>query len=539
MALSSEAILMPAHYSLMAMASVHGSTRCCILPRTHDADIPSPVKNLPQIHYGSQIAGAEHSLPSYSFPIALTHEIPCMPHAFPPQCLPDAADVLGITWRGPNLALTTVSTDSRQLAPGALFVALTGENFDGHNFISAARERGASAAVVNRKVRDPLPQLCVPDTRLALGQLAAARRAAFTQPLIALTGSNGKTTLKEMIAAILRLSGVTLATRGNLNNDIGVPLTLLGLQPQHRYAVIEMGANHPQEIAYLTSLAQPDVAIINNAGPCHLEGFGDVAGVARSKGEIFQGLSADGVAIINSDDAYAPLWKEMNQGRRIVDFALERPATVTGELLGGKRFRLHTEQGTQEISLHLAGQHNVRNALAAAAAALSVGATLDQVREGLENLQAVSGRMQCIAGKHGGTIIHDAYNANPASLAAALFTLAEEAGRNWLVLGDMRELGADAAQLHAQAGEQARLAGFERLFALGEHSQAAVSAFGVGAAHFTSAEDLSAALDEELQKVGALLPLILVKGSRGMRMERIVTALAAPDSCPAESRGKF
>lgn len=462
-----------------------------------------------------------------------------MTHAFPPQSLPEVADALGVVWRGPNLALTTISTDSRHLAPGALFVALTGENFDGHNFIRAARERGATAALVSRKVHDPLPQLCVPDTRLALGQLGATRRGAFTQPLIALTGSNGKTTLKEMIAAILRLSGPTLATRGNLNNDLGVPLTLLGLQPQHRYAVIEMGANHPQEIAYLTGLARPDVAIINNAGPCHLEGFGDIAGVARSKGEIFQGLSADGVAIINSDDVYAPLWKEMNQGRRIVDFALEQTAAVSGILRGGARFLLRTAQGELETSLPLAGQHNVRNALAAAAATLSVGATLEQVREGLENLQAVSGRMQRLTGKHGGTIIHDAYNANPASLAAALRTLAEEAGRNWLVLGDMRELGANAEQFHAQSGEQARLAGFERLFALGEHSQAAVGAFGTGAVHFTSAEELSAALEEALQQAGATLPRLLVKGSRGMRMERIVTALAAPELFPAASRGKF
>lgn len=462
-----------------------------------------------------------------------------MNQVFPPQSLSEAADALGLVWRAPQLAFTTVSTDSRHLASGALFVALTGEHFDGHDFIRAAREHGASAAVVNRRVQDPLPQLCVPDTRLALGQLAAARRSAFTQPLIALTGSNGKTTLKEMIAAILRRSAPILATRGNLNNDIGVPLTLLGLQAHHRYAVIEMGANHPQEIAYLTSLARPDVAIINNAGPCHLEGFGDLDGVARSKGEIFQGLSADGVAIINADDPYAPLWREMNRGRRIVDFALEQPAAVTGTLLGGSRFRLHTEQGAVEIGLQLTGAHNVRNALAAAAATLSVGATLEQVRDGLESLPAVSGRMQRLAGKHGATIIHDAYNANPASLAAALHTLAAEGGRNWLVLGDMRELGANANLLHAQSGEQARQAGFERLFALGEHSQAAVAAFGAGAQHFSSAEDLHSALEQELQNAGALLPLVLIKGSRGMRMERIVTALAAPESGAAELRGKL
>ena len=449
-----------------------------------------------------------------------------MTEALSPQCLREVAQTLGVAWNGDDAAFSTVSTDTRQLALNALFVALSGDNFDGHDFIAGARERGACGALVERHVDDPLPQIVVANTRLALGQLAAAKRKAFTHPLIALTGSNGKTTLKEMIAAILRELAPTLATQGNLNNDIGVPLTLLGLERQHAYAVIEMGANHPGEIAYLTALARPDVAIINNAGPCHLEGFGDVAGVARSKGEIFQGLDAQGIAIINRDDPHADLWIEMNHGRRVVDFALQHPATVTGEVLDNQCLRLHTILGTTEIHLALPGQHNLRNALAAAAATLSVGATLEQIRQGLEKLQGVAGRMQRLAGQLGGPVIHDAYNANPASLAAALQTFAAEERPKWLVLGDMRELGATADALHAESGVAAREAGFECLYALGEHSRAAASSFGSGASHFSSAEDLAAALQAAAQSAESP-PLILVKGSRGMRMERIVAALTA------------
>lgn len=452
-----------------------------------------------------------------------------MTEAFPPRRLQEAAEALGVAWNGVDAAFTAVSTDTRQLPPGALFVALTGPNFDGHDFIAAARERGASGALISRPVDDPLPQIGVADTRLALGRLAATRRAHFRGALIALTGSNGKTTLKEMIAAILRVRAPTLATEGNLNNDIGVPLTLLRLNGEQAYAVIEMGANHPGEIAYLTALVRPDVAIINNAGPCHLEGFGDVAGVARSKGEIFQGLGANGVAVINRDDPHADNWIALNPGRRIVDFGLDAPAAVHGQILDDTRFRLQTADGDIDIRLALPGRHNVRNALAAAAATLSVGATLDQVRQGLENLRSVGGRMQRVSGRHGGAVIHDAYNANPASLAAALQTVGAEPGRKWLVLGDMRELGPAADQLHAQSGQAARLAGFERLYALGEHSRAAVQAFGDRGEHFATAEALTEALDGALQH-GGEPPLILVKGSRGMRMERIVTALADPEA---------
>ncbi len=449
-----------------------------------------------------------------------------MRDAFSPLRLQEAADLLDGAVSGADVAFAAVATDSRRLPAGALFVALTGPNFDGHDFVAAARERGACAALVERPVADPLPQLRVADTRLALGRLAAAWRSRFTGPLIALTGSNGKTTLKEMIAAILRLRGPTLATEGNLNNDLGVPLTLLRLTDEHAFAAIEMGANHHGEIAYLTELARPDVAVINNAGPCHLEGFGDVAGVARGKGEIFQGLGPDGVAIINRDDVYADYWAGLNAGRRMVDFGLDRPAMVGGQVLdpANNRFRLIAAEGEIEIALPLPGRHNVRNALAAAAAALAVGATLAEVRQGLESLRGVGGRMQRLPGRHGGAVIHDAYNANPASLAAALAAVGVDPGRKWLVLGDMFELGPTADALHAQAGQEARAAGFERLYAVGEHSRAAALAFADGGGHYENIAALIAELTRDLQSGEPAI--VLIKGSRGMRMERVAAALA-------------
>ncbi|MCP5159029.1 MAG: UDP-N-acetylmuramoyl-tripeptide--D-alanyl-D-alanine ligase [Gammaproteobacteria bacterium] len=452
--------------------------------------------------------------------------------------LQETARLLGGAWVGADTAFTTVSTDSRRLPNGALFVALTGPNFDGHDFIPVARERGACAALVSRSVADPLPQVQVADTRLGLGRLAAAWRSRFDRPLIALTGSNGKTTLKEMIAAILRRRGPTLATEGNLNNDIGVPLTLLRLREEHAYAVIEMGANHHGEIAYLTGLARPDVAIINNAGPCHLEGFGDLAGVAHAKGEIFQGLGVDGVAIINRDDPYADDWMNLNTGRQVVDFGLDRPAAVSGQILdvATAHFQLTTATGDIDIHLPIPGRHNIRNALAAAAAALTVGATLDEVRQGLEGLQGVNGRMQRLRGWHGGAVIHDAYNANPASLAAALQAVGAEPGHKWLVLGDMRELGPAADALHAQSGQDARTAGFERLYALGEHSRATVGAFGANGEHFATLEALIAMLESDLRNADEA-PVVLIKGSRGMRMERVVAALAAPGEFSREQGG--
>jgi len=461
-----------------------------------------------------------------------------MADAFVPMRLREAARLLRGEVFGDDIGFAEVSADSRRLPAGALFVALVGPNFDGHDFIAAARERGACAALVSRRVADPLPQLRVADTLLALGHLGAAWRERFAGPLIALTGSNGKTTLKEMIAAILRVRGPTLATDGNLNNDIGVPLTLLRLGGEHAYAVIEMGANHPCEIAYLTGLASPDVAIVNNAGPCHLEGFGDVAGVARGKGEIFQGLGSDGVAVINRDDAFADYWIGLNPGRRVVGFALDRPADVSGRVLDptANLIRVRADGEDIEIRLPLPGRHNALNALAATAATTVVGATLDEVRRGLESLRGVGGRMQRLPGRFGGAVIHDAYNANPASLAAALHSVGAESGRKWLVLGDMLELGPAADELHARSGRETGAAGFERLYGIGEHSRAAVAAFGRDGRHCRDAESLIAALTGDLERAGEP-PTILVKGSRGMKLERVVAALVEPGALAGNPGG--
>jgi UDP-N-acetylmuramoyl-tripeptide--D-alanyl-D-alanine ligase len=451
--------------------------------------------------------------------------------------LTEIAPLLGGELLGKDIPITSVSTDSRQQIPGALFIALQGARFDGHDFVLSAQQQGAVGALVSRPLAGNLPQLRVVDTRLALGRLGAAWRARFKKPLIALTGSNGKTTVKEMLAAILRVKGRVLATSGNLNNDIGVPLTLLKLGDED-YAVIEMGANHAGEIAYLTGLAQPDVALITNAGPAHLEGFGDLGGVAQAKGEIYSGLGPDGVVVINRDDVYADYWCSLVGQRRRIDFALEHPAQVSGRVVeeSRNRFRLSAFEQQVVIELPLPGRHNLRNALAAAAASLAVGASLDDIRCGLESLRTVKGRLQRLPGLNGSTVIHDAYNANPASLAAALNTLSAEGGVNWLVLGDMAELGARSGELHEQAGRQARAAGFQRCYALGEQSRRAVLAFGQGGVHCETAEALAQLLQAAIVATPAK-PTLLVKGSRSMRMERIVQALtvdpAAVQGVPA------
>ena len=417
-----------------------------------------------------------------------------------------------------------IDTDTRRIQPGALFAALKGPNFDGHDFLAGALERGAAAALVERRQDSPLPQLVVTDTLVALGRLAAEWRRRFKLPLLALTGSNGKTTVKEMLAAILRQRGTVLATAGNLNNHIGVPLMLARLGTEHDYAVIEMGANHPGEIAYLTDLARPDVALITNAGPAHLEGFGSIEGVSRAKGEIYGGLSARGVAVINADDRYADYWRGLNGARRIVDFGLDRPAEVGGRMLGDGRFRLRIGDEASDIALPLPGRHNIRNALATAAAAHAVGTDLDAIRAGLEAMQAVAGRLRTLSGRHGCTLIDDSYNANPASLAAGLETLVAGGEANWLVLGDMAELGAGAEAAHAEAGDLARRLGVERLFALGPLSLSTCRAFGAGAEHFDTAEALIEALAAALAEADPP-PRLLVKGSRSMRMERVTRAL--------------
>jgi UDP-N-acetylmuramoyl-tripeptide--D-alanyl-D-alanine ligase len=353
--------------------------------------------------------------------------------------------------------------------------------------------------------------------------LSAHWRQQFTLPVVGITGSNGKTTVRAMTAAILSQCGDTLATQGNLNNDIGLPLTLARLGAADRFAVLEMGANHPGEIDYLAGLARPTIAMVTNAGPAHLEGFGDLQGVARAKGEIFSRLGKDGVAVINADDRFAPLWRELAAHCQIVEFGLQG-ADVTADWQGdasGSDVQLQSPAGNISFHLALPGRHNVMNALAATAAALAAGAGLDAVKAGLETLSQVAGRFNVHSLPGDITLIDDTYNANPESLQVALDVLAQAQGDSWLVLGDMGELGADAAALHGAAGRQARKAGVSRLYGLGELAQAAVNAFEGPGGAYTTMDELLVALQQEMNG-----PLhILVKGSRRMRMERVVAAL--------------
>ncbi len=457
--------------------------------------------------------------------------------------LSQAAQVLNGRMVGEDVHFAAVSSDSRKLAQGDLFVALRGEKFDGYEFVAKAAQGGAAAAMVNADSYKANPSVPVPgssvlvvaDTRLALGQLAAYWRRQFDIPLIAITGSNGKTTVKEMLAYILceAAGGPTavLATKGNLNNDIGMPLTLLQLSSAHRYAVIEMGMNHMGEIDYLTRIAAPDVALINNASGAHLEGLGSVEAVAQAKGEIFAGLKPQGTAVINADDEHAPLWRELAGVNQLLEFGLNPQADVCGTWHPngghphgyGLQLDVTAPQGIFTVNLQVPGIHNARNALAATAAASALNVPLEKIVSGLEKFGGVAGRLQRKVAPHGASLIDDTYNANPASMRAAISVLAQAGGKRVLVLGDMGELGDDAALFHAEIGNEARRAGIDKLYALGELSHYAVKEFGSGARHFDRVEDLQDVLEKELDKNTT----VLVKGSRFMKMERVVNHLEA------------
>ncbi len=430
---------------------------------------------------------------------------------------------------GENRTFHGVTTDSRQVAPGNLFIALRGPNHDGHDHVSSACEKGAVAALVEKPLDIALPQIVVSSSLAALGRLAAAWRQQLATPLVAITGSNGKTTVKEMTAAILTQQGEVLATQGNFNNAIGVPLTLLGLTPQSRFAVVEMGANHPGEIAYLTQLARPEASMITNAAAAHLAGFGSLAGVARAKGEIFSGLGESGTAVINADDEFAGLWYELAGDRRVLRFGLDREAEVTAEWsldADGSRMVLHLPGGEVECRMALLGRHNIVNALAAAALATAVGADANDVAAGLESLKPVRGRLAPRAAINGARLIDDSYNANPASLRAGIEVMGSLPGRRVLVLGDMGELGDNEEALHAEAGHEAHSKGIGALYATGPLSRFAVEAFGPRGYHFDTIDALVAALEPEL----APDMTVLVKGSRAARMERVVDALAGGEA---------
>jgi UDP-N-acetylmuramoyl-tripeptide--D-alanyl-D-alanine ligase len=446
--------------------------------------------------------------------------------------LHEAAQGSGGEARGANARFAAVSSDTRTIESGALFVALRGERFDGHDYLAAARARGAVAAMVDRKaqvadVDSPLPLVVVEDTRLGLGRLAAYWRSRFTLPLIAVTGSNGKTTVKEMIACILSEHagpGRAYATPGNLNNDIGLPLTLLGLRAQHSCAVVELGMNHAGETAYLAAIARPTVALVNNAQREHQEFMQGVEDVAHEHGAVFAALPADGVAVINADDAYAGYWRGLCAPRRVLDFGVDRPAAVGGRYAlrdFGSDIVLRVPRGEAQVRLQAAGVHNVRNALAAAAGATAAGVGLDAVARGLAGFQPVQGRLQKRAGKGGAIILDDTYNANPDSVIAAIDVLARAAGAKLLVLGDMGEVGANGAAFHAEIGRHARARGIDRLFLLGQLCVHAAAAFGEGAHRYGDIDTLLAALEPCLREGST----VLVKGSRFMRMERAVQAL--------------
>lgn len=440
------------------------------------------------------------------------------------------ASVTGGELRGADAVFRSVSTDTRTLSGGQLFVALRGPNFDGNLFVSTAAQKGASGALVQQLAGDAgLPQVLVPDTRMGLGQLARAWRQSLDLPLIAVTGSNGKTTIKEMIASIMGQRGPVLATRGNLNNEIGVPLTLLEIDPVSLSAVIEMGANHPGEIDYLARLAMPTVGVVSNAGPAHLEGFGSLEGVARAKGELFQALGPAAVAVMNADDAFAPLWRDLIGRRQMLSFGINEPADFSASDIEQQaaesgletRFLMRSPKSEFEVALPFAGTHNVRNALAAAAASWAAGADQDDIVAGLAAARAASGRLQLRRTVAGVVVLDDTYNANPGSLAAALEVQSQLPGEAWLVLGDMGELGSSSTRRHAEAGTMAREHGVTRLLAAGKQARAAVQAFGSGGEWFEDADSLIGSLQEGVP-AGAV---ILVKASRSMRFERVVNAL--------------
>jgi UDP-N-acetylmuramoyl-tripeptide--D-alanyl-D-alanine ligase len=429
-----------------------------------------------------------------------------------------------------NVTIKRVHTDTRSVLPGDLFVAIQGDRFDAHTFLAEAKAKGAVAAIAQHGLAEAgLAGLQVADSKVALGELAAHWRAQFDLPLIAVTGSNGKTTVTQMIASILRAwkPDGAFATEGNFNNDIGLPLTLLRLNASHRIGVIEMGMNHPGEIACLANIAKPTVAVVNNAQREHLEFMATVAAVADENGAVISALPANGIAVFPADDDYAPVWRALAGARPIVTFALSGLADVTAQSLhwAGDAWQvvMQTPAGRATFSLNIAGQHNVKNALAASACALAAGVSLASIATGLTNFLPVAGRSRSTQIRSGSrlvTLVDDTYNANPDSMQAAIAVLADLPSPRVLIMGDMGEVGEQGPQFHREAGAQARDAGIETLLTLGEQSQAAAQAFGDGQ-HFNDAESLIAAALTELHGAGS----VLVKGSRFMKMERVIRAI--------------
>lgn len=434
---------------------------------------------------------------------------------------------------GDDVLVQSVSTDTRTLGPGALFVALRGEQFDAHDFIAAAESAGASAVMVSRPVETCLPQVHVADTEEALGELAAGLQQGRKAVTVALTGSNGKTSVKALLLSILSRAGVAYANPGNLNNEIGLPLAVINADEDAEFAIYEMGAGKPGDIAYLCSIVTPQVALVNNVAAAHIERLGSLYGIAETKAAIYEALPDDGIAVVNADDAFAPYFTQRIGARRVLRYGTEQDADVRARDIvsteDGSRFILLTPAGRAEVNLPLPGRHNVLNALAAASLALAAGAGFDAITAGLQSASPVKGRQVAHRLTSGALLIDDSYNANPGSVAAAIATLVQGGGEAWLVLGDMRELGPDGAALHGEAGQQARAAGLKRVWTVGALAVEASRAFGDGGKNFRTQFELVQALRNEL-KDGVRC---LIKGSRGSAMEAVVAGVLAGESSHA------
>jgi len=439
--------------------------------------------------------------------------------------LPQIASLLGCSGTVPNVEITGAVIDSRKVFLGCLFVALDGEHVDGHDYIDAARKAGASAALVSKLQDDSLPQIVVADVTKAFGEIAKYWLKQCRTKVVAITGSNGKTSVKEMIASILSQYGTVVATQGNLNNDLGVPLTVMNVTPATDYAVIEMGASQRGDISRLVDIAPPQVSVINNVAAAHLEGFGDLLGVAKAKAEIFLGLVQDGVGVINADMDFVEAWKQVLADRKVISFALDKPADITALDLQldptSSHFMVNLKGEFDYINLSLPGKHNVANALAAIAVATALDVPATAIVKGLASISGVSHRLQLRTGIKQSQLIDDSYNANPGSYQQALATLSSFSGQYWLVLGDFGELGTDSEQLHYQMGLDARDAGVQRLWTIGKQSKQANKAYGNGAEHFNNIESLKDKLKEELSSD----VVCLIKGSRFMQLDQLADSL--------------
>ena len=446
--------------------------------------------------------------------------------------LSQAAVNFGGTLLYPDCHFDRVCTDTRSLNNGDLFIALRGENFDAHHFLEGAALKACGMVVEDPDKRLAIPQWVVPNTLQALGQLAVLAREAFTGPLLAITGSGGKTTVKEMLAVILRCKGEVLATEGNLNNHIGVPKTLLRLKSKHQFAVIEMGASAAGEIEYLCSVARPTVVVVTNVLSAHVGGFGSLNGVASAKGEIYQGLDKNGTAILNLDEPWCEQWRKNVCSIHTLSFSVDKntadfyTSDVQFDTEACARFLLHSPLGEIEIQLTIPGAHNISNALAAAACAVAAGADLVSIGAGLAAMVAAPGRMESKVGRHGARIIDDSYNANPDSIKAAIDALITMPGKHLLVLGDMAELGPKEKAMHREIGLYARNAGVEGLFTTGVLSAEITSAFGEGSEHFADKTALCVALKGQLNSNA----VVLVKGSRSAAMEEVVAQIIEENS---------